>query len=143
MEMSTTTTTQDTEKPGVYRLLAIAGFQAYNNSLVGNPAPSVRAYFHRAHNPEVGDLVVETSTIWMKKWNPAALGWLLEDTREPVQTDEEHDAMLAEGDYWKESAEGHDAIPTERIFYIDVLDPEVPSPFRWHNASFIMIPANL
>jgi hypothetical protein len=73
------------EKPSIYRLLAVAGFQAYSNSLVGNPAPEVRAYFERAHNPQVGDLVVETSTIWMPNWSGAALGWLLEDTYEPVQ----------------------------------------------------------
>ena len=127
-------------KPSIYRLLAVAGYQAYNNSLVGSPAPAVAAYGCRVRNPQIGDLVVETSTIWMDDWNPAALGWLLDDLYEPVETEEEHEAMLAGGDYWKVEGESYDAVPSERIYYIDPLDPDAPSPFRWHDADFISLP---
>jgi hypothetical protein len=38
--------------------LGAAGYAAYRNCLVGNPAPMVRCYFDRASNPRPGDLVV-------------------------------------------------------------------------------------
>lgn len=128
------------EKPDLYRMLAVAGYQAYRNTLVGNQAPAVRRYLERAHDPQSGDLVVETSTIAMPNWDTAALGWLIEKTYEPMVTKAEHDAMLAEGDYWKTPEESYDAVPTEPIFYVDPLDPDQPSPYRWHNADFVAIP---
>jgi hypothetical protein len=51
--------------------------------------------------------------------------------------------MMEEGDYWKSPGESHDAIPTERIFYLDPLDSDYASPYRWHNAGFIAIPSEL
>lgn len=132
-----------TERPSIYRLLAIAGYTAYSNSLVGSQAPKVAEYFERIRNPQAGDLVVETSTIHHEDWNPAALGWLLDIADEPVETEEEHRAMLAEGDYWKTKNEGYDAVPLERVWCVEPLDPDAPCPFRWHNADFISIPGDL
>ena len=130
-------------KPSLYRLLAVAGYQAYMNSLVGNPAPRVDAYNKRIRHPDVGDLVVETSTIWFDDWNTAAIGWLRGIAHEPVQTEEEHAAMLAEGDYWENAEESYEAVPLEKVWYVEPLDPDAPSPFRWHNADFVALPTDL
>lgn len=133
-----------TEKPSIYRLLAVAGFEAYGNSLAGPVKSDAADYFHRARQPKVGDLVVEHTTLWMPNWNSAALGWLLEIVDEPVVTKEEHDAMLAQGDYWQESGEDYDSVPTGRVYYIDPLDPDItPRPYRWYNAGFVAIPTEI
>jgi hypothetical protein len=61
----------------LYRLIAVAGYAAYNNTLVGNPAPVVIDYNRRARMPQIGDLALEVSTIWRKPWPTAALGELV------------------------------------------------------------------
>jgi hypothetical protein len=42
--------------------LGAAGYAAYRNCIVGDPAPLVRAYYERATNPRPGDLVVEVTS---------------------------------------------------------------------------------
>lgn len=128
------------EKPSIYRLVAVAGYQAYAHSLVGKPAPAVRDYFERVREPREGDLVLEMSTFRMEPWEPGGLGWLLEFKQEPIQSVADHKAMMEEGDYWKRPGESYDAVPYEPVWYIDPLDPFATSPFRWTNADFIAIP---
>lgn len=61
----------------VAKLVACAGYAAYANSLCGNQSLNVEAYFKRARNPQVGDLVIETSTRHMKDWPGPGVGWLI------------------------------------------------------------------
>lgn len=125
------------------RLVGINGYMAYSNTLVGNPAPAIREQYLRTTNPVPGDLVLETSTYrhwaWQEDGDPgAALGILLRVVDEPVATQEEHAAMLAEGDYYVGDGETYADVPKERITYLRPLDGSVPE-FRWHNADFIRV----
>jgi hypothetical protein len=116
----------------LWRLIAIGAYTAYSNSLVGNPAPKVREYFERVSHPQVGDVVLEMSTVW--RWAAHAveaprkqypeLGVLLRVTEEPFP-----------------AAEGEEPDPTvtETVHYIQPLDGSVPE-YRWTNARFIQVP---
>jgi hypothetical protein len=132
------------------RLIAINTYVAYSNSLVGNPAPAVRAVYERKRNPQPGDIVMETSTIW--RWAEhadeapsdqyPAIGVLLRIESEPVCTQTALDEMHADGDYFVRLDEKLTDVPTERVFYIKPLDGSVPE-YRWTNADFIRVSDSL
>lgn len=126
----------------ILRALAVAGYQAYSMSLVGNPAPSVRRYYERVTEPRPGDLVLEITTFGRDPWAAAGLGELLEVTEEPIMSEDEHHAMIREGNYFKHPDEKYDAVPIERVQYIEPLDPDLPRRFRWVNAEFIALPSD-
>lgn len=125
------------------RLVAVNGYAAYLNTVVGKPAPRVQVEFERSSNPEPGDLVLETTSSWLwanhESVDPgAALGILLRSGREPIMNRHDFDQMHADGEYWNEPGEAYEDIPTEQIYYIRPLDGSVDE-VRWHNASFIRI----
>lgn len=115
------------------RLVAINAYAAYMNTLVGNPAPAVEKQGKRTQDPQVGDVVLETSTVWRVSRHVEdtpgefhGLGVLLRRVREPCPRaeDEEDDGA------------------TEEVFYIRPLDGSVPE-CRWTNASFIRVLVSL
>lgn len=132
------------------RMVAINAYAAWTNTLVGNPAPAVKEQFERTTNPQPGDVVLETSTVWTwaKHSDEAprdqypALGVLLRVVQEPIVTAEQLSKLHAEGDHYVRAGETLDEIPKERVTYIRPLDGSVPE-YRWTNASFIRVFASL
>jgi hypothetical protein len=57
-----------------------------NSLLVGNPAPAVARTWQAAQNPQPGDLVVETSTLYWPL-STSKIGTLLRIVREPFGED--------------------------------------------------------
>jgi hypothetical protein len=104
-------------------LLCVSAYNAYLGSFGGHDAAIRR---HRWFtDPQPGDLVMETSTIYAKsQYDNIRIGFLKSTAREPVYTPEEWD-----GD--------DEPIPTEKVWYIEALfDGEVK---RWTNADFIRV----
>jgi hypothetical protein len=123
------------------RFVALNGYAAYRNCMGFPRCDDVESEFHRATNPQPGDLVLETSTIWRwaDKDSPgAALGRLLRVTNEPIMSAEKLAEMHANGECWGDPKETIDDIPTERVFYVAPLDRSVPE-YRWVNADFIRL----
>lgn len=118
----------------LFRLLAINAYAAYSNTIVGNPAPAIEWQGQRTCEPQVGDVVLETSTVWRwARYSDEApsdqypgIGVLIRVVREPIP--------IAEG----ETDDG----ATETVHYIRPLDGTVPE-YRWTNASFIRVLASL
>jgi hypothetical protein len=126
------------------RLIALNGYMAWSNTLVGNQAPAIAEQFKRSNEPQVGDLVLETSTAfrWMRHENVGpgvALGFLLRDVREPIMSREDFDKMHAAGDHYNAEDETYESLPTERVYYLRPLDNSEVEEQRWENASFIRI----
>jgi hypothetical protein len=96
------------------RLVAHAGKMAWDNTLVGNPAPMIEERGRRMRMPMPGDLVLETTTYHRAPF----VGWLEEMAEEPI------------GD------EG----ATEPVYYVRSLLDGVTQ--RWVNATFAAWPAN-
>jgi hypothetical protein len=120
-------------KSRMLRLIAINAYAAYSNSIMAAHAPRGREIFDRVRQPIVGDLVVETSTIW--KWarnedeapmpdGCPFLGILMKIAYEPYPR--------VEGDLEPEP----DA--REIVHYIKPLDGHRDE-VRWTNASFIKV----
>lgn len=94
--------------------LAVAGYEAYSNSLVGNPAPRVQRYYERASHPQVGDLVLEISRGFHGRWDRDRFGEL-------VHIGQEHGDTVYRVARWPEDEDG--------VWVTN-----------WFNASFIAIP---
>jgi hypothetical protein len=114
------------------RLVAINGYAAWSATLVGDPAPSVRALYDRMRDPQPGDLVLETSTGYREPWDPGALGYLDRVVMEPAMSPEQ----------WAEGADEGEPLPYEQIWYVRPFVPTEDGKWevRWHNASFIALP---
>lgn len=113
------------------RLFFVTAYNLYLMTLVGNPAPVVEATGKWMRDPRLGDLVMETSTIWNAERDAERFGRLVRVSLDPVWTPEE----------W--AASGEDAstpIPTHRVWYVALPDGRE---YRWHNASFIAIPPDI
>ncbi len=119
------------------RWAAYSAYGAYMATLRGD----VPAWSHKNFEPEVGQPVVEISTIgmWDEPERYAAkeeyahlsnvlncIGTLERIAAEPVWTEEE----------WKEGGDTG-PIPTQKVWYIRTLDGRE---FRWENATFIRVP---
>src|SRR2546430_2277388 len=52
------------KKPNIIRLLEINAYEVYSATLVGNATPHTQALHKWITNPRVGDLVLETSTLY-------------------------------------------------------------------------------
>ena len=110
------------------RLMAkiIRGFadKAYGAVLVGNPAPVTKALYERMKDAQIGDLVVEISTLHASQVAVDAVGILESAVYEPAFDD------------WDEDKEG-EPCPKETAWYLRTLDGRE---FRWTNARFIAVP---
>ncbi len=114
------------------RMVAINAYVAWSNTLIGNAPPAIHAQFERMKDPQVGDVVLETSTIWKASRytndTPSqfpGLGVLLRTADEPYPIDPDEYA-------------DDEPVPTEKVWYVRPLDGSVPE-YRWTNASFIRV----
>lgn len=125
-------------------MIAVNGYMAYRNTIVGSPAPRIKELGDRMCDPRPGDLVLERSTIYRLTREPhppkqiASVGILLRTALEPIVSLDELNQMHAENDYWVTPDETIDQIPKEKVWYIKPLDGSVPE-YRWVNADFIAI----
>lgn len=105
-------------------------YNAYCATLIGTPVLVTKRYSERARSPQVGDLVIESSTVFGMRHDNASdldgIGILEEIAREKV--------VWGDPDFvWDEDIEGQPH-PTERIYYIRTFDGRR---FRWENATMI------
>lgn len=121
------------------RVIGVSAYNAYSATLVGNSAPITKNFSKRLQDIQVGDWVVEITTILMslpgaRIHRPAldAVGVLLRTTQEKV------DFSKSDPDFvWDEAVEGRPH-PTERCTYIKTIDDRE---FCWTNARFISVPS--
>ncbi len=110
----------------VISILIANAYAAYSSSLQGTQASLKRFNWFKAIKP--GDLVMETSTMFMRGRDEIRIGFLISDEREPMFSDAEWEEMKAD---YKEVR------PTEQVFRIKRLIDGKES--RWTNASFIRV----
>ena len=111
-------------------------------TLVGNPAPVVRAMGDRLRAPEPGDLVVEASRVIYGRTDLdtriRGFGILLARRKEWCCTDEQ---WIAECE-----AEGWDPVTEERMtdkaIYIQY-GSSAGDIYRWHNADIVVLPVQV
>lgn len=119
------------------RMLARVGYELYSSHIVGVSCGSLDRRIRRMQNPQVGDIVVETSTsgFWRLPGRQApfeyiqaenAVGVLEKVTREFYDKDED----------WDEEREGMPR-PTQKVWYLKLLDDG--RIFRWTNADCVTI----
>ncbi len=105
-------------------------YAAYRATCVGQRAPVTEKYYTRTSAPQIGDLVIETTTIGgMRHQNATDLdgiGLLEEVAWEKV--------VFSDPEFVWDEAENGRPHPTERVTYIRTLDGRR---FRWVNACFV------
>jgi len=101
-------------------VLASTAYISYTNCLFGSCPEFLHKYYERISNPEIGDLVLEISSV---KRVPAInrIGELISIKPEPYPDWEDED----------------EPAPERNIWTIKCLDKNI---FRWENCSFISIP---
>jgi hypothetical protein len=121
-----TSDTQPVDLQALAKTLRRSIYNAYSATLIGG-APKVTArYSDRAMNPIIGDLVVESSTIYQPRRDLDCVGFLEEIAWEKV--------IFGDPEFvWDEEVERRPH-PTERIFYIRTLDGRR---YRWSNANMV------
>lgn len=117
------------------RLIEINAYGVYTGML-GNFSAFAKSLYERIKAPQIGDLVLEISTLRHASHDGNRLGQLLRDVREPVFTQVQIDEFAANG----EDTTDPYFSQTERIVYIQTLDGRE---FRWHNADFIAVADDL
>lgn len=122
--------------PRLLQLIKINAYLAYDATLVGNPAPKVQELRDELSNPKIGDLVVETSTIYQR--NPhdpgESIGRLVRIVEEPLMPPGQ--SLL--GTPLEEGEKG----PTETAWYLK-LELGDGREMRWTNARFIKVKETL
>ena len=113
-----------------------SAYNAYRNTLIGNAPKIVTDAFDRMTAPEIGDWVIETSTVHRMRHSPSSdldgIGIL-----EAVEWEK---VVFGDPEFvWDEEAEGKPH-PTEKIYYIRTMDGRQ---FRWSNASIVAILSSL
>lgn len=98
-------------------LLAHSMLALRSACLVGDQAPVVKEMWKRMENPQIGDIVLETGTVWKADWPERALGRLVAKEKDP-----------AGGHYWF----------VDPLYY----HPRGESTTRWENCSFMALPIN-
>jgi hypothetical protein len=99
--------------------LCFAAYRAYTLSLQGTGLSHRNYEFAKGIAP--GQLVMEVSSIWMRKFDQIRVGYLETITREPFPGD------------W----DGEEKVPMETVYYIKALsDGETK---RWTNCDFIRL----
>lgn len=94
----------------------------------------------RIRNPQVGDLVVETSrgiTTLRRNLEYKAFGYLLAHREEWSETDEQYAKAVADGDYGEGDKRWHDD-----TWYVQY-GPQPEDVCRWSNCSFIAAAVSL
>ncbi len=111
--------------------------------LVGNPVPSVKRIRERMSNPQVGDLVLETSRFYRSYLQVESFGILLARRAEWAQTDDDwNQEITREIEAAKEWGYTYqpEARPIDRDTWYVQYGPQPDDICRWHNCSFITIP---
>lgn len=85
--------------------------------LVGNQAPVVKELWSRMEHPQIGDIVLETGTVWQPNWPERQLGRLVAKEKDPIG-----------GHYWF----------VDPLYYT----PRGESTTRWENCSFMALPVD-
>lgn len=111
------------DRAEIIRLLVVNAYHAWNNCLVGDPTPRIAELYKELSNPQVGDMVLETSTFGRKRRTPA-IGRLTKVAREPAYPTDE----------WNESEDG--PMPLDTFWYLTGLDGDEQ---RWANCTFIKV----
>ncbi len=110
------------------RLLSVAVYELWSaTGCIGTPVPRVREIAKWMHKPAPGQLVMETTTVWLPERDEARFGRLLAITSEPYDWDPED---LAPGE----------EIPERDVWHLVRADGSV---FRWENASFVAVPEEI
>jgi len=103
----------------ILEIVAASSYVAWTNVLCGTQNKAQDKYFERMSSPEVGDLVLETTTHGRVKAIDR-IGRLLSVTTEPYPD-------------WEDD----EPAPTRDIWTIETFDGR---DFKWENCSFIVIP---
>ena len=101
-------------------LIASSAYIAYSHTLNGAGIPAHIRYFERMRHPEVGDLVLESTTM-SRASAIDRIGRLKAITLEPLEG-------------WDDIDE---PTPNEKVWTITTMDGRE---FKWRNADFIVIP---
>ncbi len=91
----------------------------------------------RLRNPQIGDLVLETTSSLLRSDEDRrvmGLGILLAHREERVQTDEEHAASIAAGEFSADDKRWHDD-----AWYVQY-GPQPDDVCRWVNCRFVTVP---
>jgi hypothetical protein len=120
-------TTQVSKENQLLDLLIASAYAAYCSSLIGGP-PIAHERFKFFKEFKPGDLVMEVSSMFMRKLDPIRIGYLVSDAMEPYGTKE----------WWEENKDDYEGQrPQERVFTIkSLLDGEEK---RWTNAMMIRV----
>lgn len=108
-------------------LLTVSAYMTYKLSLCATATTTGRDFFNEIKNPEIGDLVMEISTLGRRD-NKTAIGKLVKIEQAAICSKKE----------WKESRESG-AIPTEKRFTIETLYASGPKRVHWTNCTFIKV----
>jgi len=120
-------------------MLAMSAYNGYNAALCGSPTPSQRSLIDfMSTEPEMGDLVMEASTVWYRERDSVRIGRLIGCVEEYVPNDDgEQPAEDEVSDYQAHYAEPY---PKERFWYIAT---PTGCMFRWNNARFLRLPEDI
>jgi len=115
----------------ILTLLCVNAYLVYRETLIGPSVPNIERLQDELRNPRVGDLVMETSTIYDRKRDLERIGVLLVDEWRPMYTPEQAmECGFVDGE----------KIPNERVF---VIQPLGGGEYTWTNASFIKVKRDL
>lgn len=119
-------------------LMAMAS-HLHDACLVGEPAPKVARMYERIREPQIGDLVIETTTMNRRDQDARVKGFgvLLERREEWWESDEDWSAAKAEDGSLTDADRA-----TDDAWYIQY-GPEPADVCRWTNCSFITVPVDL
>ena len=98
-------------------VLRCSAYSAYSLTLSGGAQRGAFEWFKKVG---IGDMVLETSTMFQRSRDRHGIGWLVKKTREPFPGD------------W-----GDEEPPLEDCWYIECLDGVI---YRWTNADFVRVP---
>lgn len=109
------------------QLLIASAYAAYSSSLIGGP-PIAHQRFQFFKEFKPGDLVMEVSSMFMRRFDPIRIGYLVRDAMEPYGPEE----------WWQENKDDYEGErPQERVFTIkSLLDGEEK---RWTNAMMVRV----
>ena len=109
----------ETDTPAIEMatVLRCAAYTAYTLTLNGHAPYGAFEWFKKV---DIGQLVIETSTMFSRDRDRYGVGWLVKKTSEPLP-----------GDF------GDEEPPLETCWYIECLDGVV---YRWTNADFVRVP---
>jgi hypothetical protein len=118
-------------KEELIKLLIASAYSNWSSQLISGPEATHQRFFF-LKQPHVGDLVMETSTMFLSDRDQYRIGHLISDEMEPYGDDA----------WWEANKEDYeDKRPMERVYTIKCL--LTGAPFRWTNASIIRVVENI